>query len=772
METHNIKILTIDDSQDNLTVLKAVIADNMPEALVLSAYNGAEGLALARKEIPDVILLDILMPDMDGYEVCRLMKQDAKLHSIPVIFLTALGTDRESHIKAIEAGGECFLAKPVHEIELTAQIRAMIKIRHANLMQQRENESLSALVAQRTITLEKELAERKAAEKQVRFAHSVLDSLNHRKSAADTISGILQMVKSDTGIEAVAIRLSNETDFPYYAAEGFSESFISHARTLCTYDQYGHIQRDAEGKPVLRCICGAILQGKIDIAQPCFTKGGSFWINSSSKWLAALPETQQQKHTGALCIYRGYESMALIPLRSDNKIIGLLQLNDHRPDQFTLKMIEFYEGLGASVGIAITRKQAEDELKKTTTRALELAMQAEAANEAKNQFLANMSHELLTPLNGVLGIASILQDTALDPAQQSYVNIIRDSGQTLLSLIKNIMDFSNTTTGTIKLVRSDFFMRAFLNDFAASVARKAHNNNLQFSYAVASDVPLEFHGDTGKLRQILTNLADNAIKFTDKGEISFTVSMIRQCDDIAHVEYAIRDTGIGIPADKMNKLFKGFSQVDGSSTRRHGGAGLGLAITKQLVTLMGGEINIESKPDQGTTVRVIIPLAIRHQIQPKPADHAIEPLNKSIPMPGNRKRVLVVEDNKTNQAVAMILLKKIGLDAVGAGNGAEALAALSDAHFDLILMDIQMPIMDGLEATRRIRENEKATKKDHHDPDGARAIPIIALTAHTQDGDRDCCLDAGMNDYITKPISHAQLVEMVTKWLPQTTVNS
>jgi signal transduction histidine kinase/ActR/RegA family two-component response regulator len=420
------------------------------------------------------------------------------------------------------------------------------------------------------------------------------------------------------------------------------------------------------------------------------------------------------------------------------------------------------------------------DLRRRAAETIHALRQAETSNQAKTQFLANMSHEIRTPLNGVVGMIELLKLTELSPPQQRYLEQATQSTQALLRLIDDILDLSKIEVGKLELERAPFHLPSLLHDARMLFSDQARAKGLSLAVALPDSLNVMVVGDGHRLLQILTNLVSNALKFTTEGCVTIAASVAQDLGDTLRLRFEVTDTGIGIPASKQETIFDAFSQADTSMTRRYGGTGLGLSIARQLCGMMGGEIGVISTVGKGSTfwftvevgkgaasstlARSVALRSVPPALASMPAETAPRPISpagrdfqEALHRAGRSSiHILMVEDNAANMRVTQALLETLGCEVTAARNGLEAVAAYRDRAFDLVLMDCQMPEMDGYEATRAIRQIEAFQ---------GRTTPIIALTAHAMEGSRESSLAAGMNDQLTKPLTMAALTAKLLDWL-------
>ena len=436
-------------------------------------------------------------------------------------------------------------------------------------------------------------------------------------------------------------------------------------------------------------------------------------------------------------------------LRKDGTIIDvLLASTPLDPDDLSIGVTFTATDITERNTIQAKLREANKALLEASAQATELAAQSQAANKAKSEFLANMSHEIRTPLNGVLGMLQLMEMTSLDEEQRGFVSTAINSATRLTRLLSDILDISRIESGKLVIYEAQFTIAALRESVFELFAPTARQKNLELKFLLHENVPARLLGDEMRLRQILFNLVGNAIKFTDKGSITAEISTLPCSKNHGcRLFLCVSDTGAGIPEDRLKDIFEPFVQVDGSYVRQHQGAGLGLSIVRRLTLMMGGTLAVDSAPGEGTTICLSLPLRFPKSPEERPPDTA---------RPGHsprRLRILLAEDDEVNLWSGRTMLEKLGHAVTTAMDGQEALNLLDQQEFDLIFMDIQMPVLDGVETARIIRRKKGPQAR----------IPIIAMTAYAMTGDREIFLQAGMNDYLAKPVRMESLAQAIDR---------
>ncbi len=676
-----IKILAIDDNKDNLVVLAALLSDAFPEARIITSQSGKDGIEKARNESPDVILLDLVMPVIDGYETCKILKEDDELQRIPVIILTAMHTESGSRIKALKLGAETFLTKPIDEAELTAQVSSMLRIKRSEDKVRMENERLEELVYERT----------KGLEESNRASLRLLDELK---------------------IEMEQRRFSEE-------ALRVSED---HFRNLYNDAPVGLYRTTPDGKILLanRAIYEMLgFTNLEEVSLENLEEAGFEPTYRRAQFIEQIEKFGEVKDLESKWICRNGEC---IIVREHAKVIC-------DPDGKPL----YYNG---TVEDITERRGAEE--------ALNLALiKAESGNLLKTAFMNNISHEVRTPLNGLLGFSNLITQPDITQDEKIlFYSLIKKSSSRLLNTINSYMDISLIVSGNIEVKRKSIDLHQMLRGLFGLFQPECISKEIEFLLNIPGNIgQITLNSDADLLKKILNHLLDNAVKFTDRGKIVFGYIVHLQS-----LEFYVHDTGIGIGVEAQSLIFESFIQEELSPTRRHEGSGLGLSIAQGLVRLLGGELMVESKKGSGSKFFFKIPFEGTKKEVSKQED-----IKTEIPVAG-KAVILVVEDDESNKLFVEALLGRIPIPFLVAVNGKDAVD-LCHQHpeISLVLMDIKMPVMDGLEATRIIKSFRKQ-------------LPIIALTAFAMGGDEKKAFEAGCDDYLSKPLDKEALFEKLTKF--------
>ena len=925
-------ILVVDDEEITRTLIQEVLERKGYEVVALP--NGREAFTFLKKGLEvDVILLDIMMPEPDGFDVLKALKGNPKTENIKVIMLTAMSQVR-AKVKAMTSGASDFLSKPFDSGELIARIDMQVKLKrveeelvllvaalktstdsivicdiHGNIIDMNEatlemfgTEEEGDLIGKNAFDLvpleEKKklfLASRELFDKghSKNREYSVFSKNGHPKPVEMAMSLLENHKKKPIGFVGITRDISYRKK-----AESDLDDSETRYRFLFENSIVAVYTIDVKGNfTSLNRACEELIgYSRKEIIGENFTKYLTpEYIELIFNDFNNLFKTEKPIHNSNYDIIRKNGEIRSVELCVNIiKRGGLIEGFQGTAIDITerkLGEIELSKSKDAMELANLELAATNLELEMSNLQTKEMAVEAEAANRAKSEFLANMSHEIRTPLNSIIGMVDLVLDMDPGPGQKKFLKMAMSSSYSLLDIINDILDFSKIEAGKMQLENTGFNLIDTIHGLCDTLSHRAHEKGIEFLLDIDPDVPVNLVGDPTKLRQVMVNLVGNAIKFTDEGEIELSIGVDDESDGVARLHIFVRDTGMGIPEEKKDVILESFTQADGSTTRKFGGTGLGLAISKSLVEMMGGELWIESKMDEGSTFHFTSAFELQSVPQPVPSINVqdlkgmsvliiddnesnriilektikpwgmvatdvasgeegireamdakglgkpydlilldylmpgmdgesvarelrsrgikdtpiimltsaegpmnyrevgintclmkpvtpsdlmdaimtiisafegdetdLAPANDNAPVyPLGSIKILLAEDNEVNQIVETEMLKKHGLEPVLAENGLQAVEKFEEGDFNLILMDVQMPEMSGVEATRKIREIEKST---------GGHITIIALTAHAMKGDRERFLGIGMDGYISKPIRNNEFIEVIRECMP------
>lgn len=760
------RILIIDDDLLSLEILISILAESYT---VLTATSGQEALTLLAREVPDLILLDIIMPEMDGYQSFEQIRQLPGCARIPILFLTCM-TEQECELWGLELGAGDYITKPYNPHLVRLRVR-----NHLQLKAQYD------LIAEKKLALEQKSLlqgalhqaeqQRQASEDNFR---TFFDTIDHLLFVLDQHGRIVKT--NQTAVQRLGYAQEELLGMPVlqlHPADRRDEAAEIVQQMLAGTAQFCPVPlrcKDGALIPVETRVTAGIWNGtpalfgitkditELQASEEKFSR--AFQASPALIAISTVDEGRFLDVNDAFLTILGFTradvtgrtstELGIFPqsirlelkrrLLRDGSIRNLLldvrdKLGAVHHGLFSADLIRLQDrSLLLTVMVDITERIALE-------KELEAARDAaEAANRAKSEFLANMSHEIRTPLNGVIGMVQLLQMGELTPEQQEYLDSIELSADNLLQLLNDILDLSKIESGRVETEQVDFSLRKALEDSITTQIFRLHQKQLVLHQELADDLPELVRGDQLRLKQILVNLLGNAIKFTHAGSVGVSAVVTHRTPDSINLRITVSDTGIGMSQESMQQIFRPFVQADSSTTRRYGGTGLGLTICRKLAELMGGSISVESSLGQGSHFYLDLPFALGNRTAAQPDRIPSHALTDSAPRP---IRILVAEDNPINQRTISLILEKIGHQTICTSNGLEALERWREGNIDVILMDIQMPVMSGSEALQIIRSEEVLT---------TIRTPVIALTADVLKGTEDKLLQAGFDGYLTKPL--------------------
>jgi PAS domain S-box-containing protein len=768
------KILIVEDEDIISRDIKNMI-DQLGLYTSVVAHSGKQALELYRQEMPDLILMDInLTGEWDGINTAMEIR---KISDIPLIYLTAYAdTTTVKRAKLTQPSG--YIIKPFNDTEVKTNIELALYKYHMNRKLLEREQLLSSTLTKIGLGIIK--TDRLL---NIQFINNVaLDILCLKEDAVQgkPITSLVKIINEETdkelSFEDIIDTFSGTLSLKLHQKQIPIDLIVETIRDDDDAISYVFILRDlSEKRNIESKIWKAanILERTIQSIQTAvFITSTDFDIMDCNRAATTIfgfaRDELAEKHIDILFNAAGKTTRSPIPLDKviKNKLFYqgfetlMVRKNKQRfPAEFTVAPLideKFnISGWVFTVSDITQKKYYENNLKKAK-------IMAENANQAKTEFLTNMSHELRTPLNSIIGMTELTLGTDLTHEQKENLTIVKQASHSFLHVLNNILDFSKLEVGKVELEETNFNIHEVMKDICDLLYVQAKQKDLGFTVSIGKNVPQELWGDSYKLKQILTNLIGNAIKFTEHGRIETEICVETASPDKLILHCSVKDTGIGIPHDKIDAIFESFRQIDGSMTRRYGGTGLGLAITRRLITLMGGSIWIETEQGKGSVFHFTVMFHTKQEHMPV---IALENPEKKIKKSGSTgKSVLVVEDDKNTHKLLCDVLEKRGHAVFCVTNGQDALIMLDKIKFDVILMDLKMPVLDGFAATKIIR----AAGHDSY----LHTVPIIAITAHAGKDIKNQCYQAGMNGYIIKPIDFEKLITAVEKKYPNAVKNS
>ena len=872
----SIRVLLVDDRPENLLSLENLIKS--PELTIMKASSGNEALGLMLRHDFALVLLDVQMPEMDGFEVADLMRNSRRTRHVPIIFITAINKEPRHVFKGYKAGAVDYLFKPLNPEILRSKVNVFIELHRKQKMVEQSNISCSRALA----SLKESENVLRRRDTLLSGANKAADCLLTATCCADGVSSALTWIGKAADIDRVFIYERQSQD-NFFCLPSLCYEWIRSDQFCLTNPNDHFFQDNLENDWFERLENGETIVGTIDD-----------FSGNDAMMLKRLD----------------IRSLLIIPIFVENRLWGMIDFEDcQQAYQWSHSEISILASATRNIGHTIMRFQIADireasrleleeknrELKQAIQMSGQMAIQMDEANRSRGEFLANVSHEIRTPLTGIIGMTSLLLDTELSEDQQQYLKLTYHSAESLLAVINDILDFSKLEAQQMELDYLNFDLLQIIEETIDMLAIKAHANHLDFDCLFVPSCPRFVFGDPIKVRQILINLIGNAIKFTEKGSVFVHIYSKDPSSQQAPIIFDVIDTGIGIPENRMDRLFKSFTQLDGSSTRKYNGTGLGLAISKELSEIMGGSIQVESETGVGSCFTLSLPferqlqgkiseqgqfkdvrllifepqensqrvllayldelgcqyqiatsffeakqiLQDAHQSQTDftavmidihthlaDAEKMIQYIQHTFPeikrilMPGlgnsqikshikfdqvegilsrpvkwtslislfnklfmdnwspdqdeeqthervntieqnqSNINILLAEDNHVNQLAARRLLERVGYSVTTVHTGKSAIDILQVQEFDIVFMDIQMPVMDGIEASKQIRDPKASNVLNPN-------IPIIALTAHSEKDYREVCIAAGMNDFVLKPFRQIDFIEKIEKYRPK-----